>query len=109
MWHGINNKIVYSNFTNNQAYTGGGLSYRNQTNLYLINTNFQNNSAKSHGGAIEQNVEESDITIIDSLFINNTSPLGSAITVRDLLTLKNSYFKITKQIPVTFLVKASII
>ncbi|KAL4450441.1 hypothetical protein ABPG74_019339 [Tetrahymena malaccensis] len=98
-----------ANFTNNRSYgSGTGLSLFNfnQTDSNLIQSCFfQENFSQDEGGAIlMQNV---DIDIYNSSFINNTSTIGGAIRYKQIIPsfvrkLKSSSRSLQSQKSITF-------
>ncbi len=78
-------KIDISNcvFKNNHASNGGAV-YITNTSLTIDSCLFENNSASAYGGALYtgNHEQEEEVNILNSVFFNNSSSFGGAISVK---------------------------
>nr|WP_302578694.1 hypothetical protein [Methanobrevibacter arboriphilus] len=94
---GGNITINNSNFTNNTARPesdiGNGGAIYNSGNIFIFGSNFISNIAKKNGGAI-YNIFSENMSIINSIFIDNSAENGGAIYNNGSLntTISNSIF-----------------
>ena len=67
--------MTFANGYNDSDTTGGAIY--NQTNLTVSNMTFTGNVATGYGGAIY--TKQGGLTVLNSAFVNNTAPQGSAL------------------------------
>ena len=79
-----NISLLNSSFYNSRANSRGGVLYSSdyKITLFISNCDFENNYAKDLGSVFYIQISD-EINIINSTFINNTSPRGGAIFLDD--------------------------
>lgn len=73
----LSNLIFSDNNLKGQHSSGGAIHISNNSNPTIVNSKFYNNSSKANGGAIYN--ENSNISLINVVFIKNSANYGGAI------------------------------
>ncbi|MDO5851616.1 MAG: hypothetical protein Q4Q23_03935 [Methanobacteriaceae archaeon] len=84
--------VTNSYFRNNSGIRGGGISINSGLPVLISNTKFEKNQAIAYGGGVS---DFGDLTVINSIFINNTAKLGGGLFntgTKDDLSVCNSQF-----------------
>ncbi|KZX11122.1 DUF11 domain-containing protein [Methanobrevibacter filiformis] len=76
--------IINTTFTGNYAAHAGAIDNRNGGNTLITNCTFIGNHVTTHGGAINNHANILNVTVIDSVFINNTAgDRGGAMDIQN--------------------------
>ena len=81
--------LTDSLFVNNNVSRGGGLASTVDALLMIANCVFTANYADNYGGAI---FSQSEVTIFNSTFINNTAKVGGAIYIASYINISGCIF-----------------